>query len=113
MTLSYKCTIFVLQAHHCSSVPKPSPLNVADALFKLRVVASWHVSYISEGSISHINGVWPSFLTYIRESELLCSIAIYGIKSHALLCYVQWEWSDKNIKTQSNPDTSAFFLTPL
>ena len=69
--------------------------------------------YISEGSVSHINDVWPSFLIYIRDSQLIISIVIYGIKSHALLCHVRWEWSDKYINTQSDPDTLAFFSNSI
>ena len=60
-----------------------------------------------EGEVEHINGIWPSFLTYIRESELICSIAIYGIKSHVLLCSAKCNGSG-----QTSIEKPRAILTP-
>ena len=36
------------------------------------------VNYISEGSVSHINGVWPSFFLQTRKTQL--ALKLQGIK---------------------------------
>ena len=56
-------------------------------------------NYISEGSVSHINGVWPSFLTI----ELVCSITVIDSTQGKELHFV--------IKSAARIHASAFFLT--
>ena len=36
---------------------------------------------ISEGSVSHINGVWPSFLTITIDSQALYGVILCALKS--------------------------------
>ena len=57
------------------------------------------VGYISEGSVSHINGVWPSFPII----KLVCSK--YGMEAPPL------GGITPSVKTRAHVPTSAFFLT--
>ena len=59
------------------------------------MIPQYQVNYISEGSVSHINGVWPSFLTMMAlfmallESEHKTSTKL-GTAKAKRKCWAKW-----------------------